>query len=400
MKKISAANSHMSNCANSIGVGCAGALVIGLLVVIPVEATAEILWSGDYDTGDYTQWHMKSDSNHPQFAGIPAYGRPVAPSPNRTSAPDSYYGDGSLMGLVTSPVRNGTHANRVVVKNSRNGVEPADCDNGACDRRHTNLNNHLVLGNDGVTMPYQQERWFSVSHFVPSDWDVSDVGGSWGITVFELKSPRTNDISGVFEIQIEKDYWRIQHRWAPTTDVSFANMKWQWQMFYAGDSEGAGPYPSANAWPDGVADFPDMAASHAALQSLNRGGWTDWVINVRWDGRGKGEGGNGFMRIWKREDSGPWVEVLHIKPKLVERGGEVFDHGIGFKIPGSGYGPLAGMYTDKERAWRSSRNRVIYNDNIKIGSDSATFAEMSPDGSTPVFDPNAAVPNPPKFTSN
>ena len=143
--------------------------------------------------------------------------------------------------------------------------------------------------------------------------------------------------------------------------------------------------PTPSSWPDGVADFPDMAASHAALQSLNIGGWTDWVINVKWDGRGPNEGGNGFLKIWKRDGFGPWVEVLDIRPKITSRGGETFAHGIGFKIPGSGYGPLAGMYTDKERAWNSRRNRVIYNDNIKIGSDTSDFSEMSPDGSNARF---------------
>ena len=223
------------------------ALVGSLLVVLPTPSHAEILWSGDYDTGDYTQWHTRSDPNHPQFAGIPAYGRPSYPSDGATRYPGvsrSYFGDGSLMELVTSPVRNGTHANRVVVKNSQNGTEPADCDNGVCTRRHTNLNNHLVVGRDGVTMPYGEERWISVSHFIPSDWETSDVGGSWGLTVFELKSPATNDTSGVLEIQIEKDYWRIQHRWAPMNNPKHADMEWQWQMFYSGDNDGEGPYPN------------------------------------------------------------------------------------------------------------------------------------------------------------
>jgi hypothetical protein len=45
----------------------------------------------------------------------------------------------------------------------------------------------------------------------------------------------------------------------------------------------------------------------------------------------------------------------------------------------------AGMYMAKEQVWNLPQNRVLYNDNIKIGSEKATFAMMTPEysGSPP-----------------
>lgn len=393
----------------SASVGIAKVVCFGLfLAITPAKSTAEILWSGDYDTGDYTQWSVESNPVKPQFSGIPSYGRPVYPSDGATRYPGvdpSIFGNGDLMGLVTSPVRNGTHANRVVVKNQSNTSEPADCDNGACYRRHTNLNNHVKWGAD--VMPYMSERWMSVSHYVPADWDTRDVGGSWGIHVFEVKSGGANSIGGPIFIDIKDGHWRIEARWNPDSEPLTATKEWYWDLFFAGDHNGAGPYPRTNAttglgdhWADGTKFFPDEATSHAALKSLNRGGWTDWVMHVKWDGRGTAEGGTGFFKVWKREDNGPWIHVLDLYPSVTNRGGGTpdIDHGIGWNIPGKGYGLLLGMYTDKEQALESDKDRVIYNDNVKIGGENATFADMSPDGSAPGTTAQQSIPLPPAFT--
>jgi hypothetical protein len=348
------------------------------LLLLPIIGWAERIWSGDYETGDYTQWHFKSDPSFPLFNGIPAYGRPVAPVPNHTSAPDSYYGNGDLMGLVTGPVRQGRYANRLTVKNSKNGRVPDDCDNGNCTRRHTYLNAHLVVGDDGVTLPYMGERWISISHYLPADWDAQN-GEGWGPTVFELKSPETNDISPTFAISVKNWGWQIYHRWSDAVNPNTRTddvLPWQYEMFY--DAR----YPTKDKWPDGLADFPETE-SQSALADLNIGGWTDWVIRVKFDARGSANGGTGLLTVWKRAGLGDWIKVLHITPKKITRGGLTFDHGIGYNVPRSGFGPLAGLYMDLDQVWNLPNNRVIYNDNIKIGDANTSFSEMSPDGSSP-----------------
>lgn len=150
-----------------------------LLTIIPAIGTAEIIWAGDYETGNFLQWHLRSQLNHPQFAQVPAYGRPVAPNPYVGTASPSYYGDGSLLELVTDPVRNGRYAAKFTVKNSANAFEVRDCDNGTCYRRRTELVMHLVLQPVYNGMPYMSERWVSISHYLPSDWD-SVNGNGWG----------------------------------------------------------------------------------------------------------------------------------------------------------------------------------------------------------------------------
>jgi hypothetical protein len=158
-------------------------------------------------------------------------------------------------------------------------------------------------------------------------------------------------------------------------------------MFYAGDYQG-GPYPRANSWPEGLVDYPDRAASEAALASLNKGGWTDWVVHTKFDARGSNNGGTGFLTVWKRESSGTWVKVLHILPKQTTRGGVTFDHGIGYNSPAGsnnngGFGIKVGLYMEKSQVWNNNRDRVVILDNVKVGDENSLFSDMSPDGSSP-----------------
>lgn len=370
----------------------AAVLTCFVLTCSPGVGFTQILWTGDYETGDFGQWHLRDDLDHPQFNGVPAYGRPVEPAPFAGSAKQTYYGNGELLDLVTSPVRQGRYAARFVVKNARNGSETRDCDNGVCERRRSELNMHLVHQPVYRALPYMTERWLSVSHYIPSDWD-SSTGNSWGPTVFQMKSPRTNSVSPMFSIIAANQGWQIFHRWS---DVENPNnhgvLPWQYQMYYDAT------YPSSSEWSDGLQDFPNVGQSRNALANLNKGGWTDWVIRVRFDGRGTNEGGAGFLTVWKRAGNSEWVEVLHITPKQTTRGSLTFNHGIGYKVPGSGFGLLSGLYMAKEQVWGLPSNRVIYNDNVKIGGSSTTFAEMSPDGSSPGFVGAAGKePKPPVF---
>ena len=335
-------------------------LTVLIFMLSVSNSHAAILWSGDYETGNFLQWHLVDDPNTPNFSQMPSYGRPAP------------YGDGSLLSIVTNPVRQGTYAAKFTVKNSINGSEPVDCDAAGkiCTRRRSEVTAEALFVQELKVIPYLSERWVSVSHFVPSDWD--DGGSNWGITVFQIK-PNAN-ISPTIDINIASGKWQIYHRWSDIEDVNYYDddLPWQYQMFY--DST----YPRSDNWPDGLAHFPNETASKAALGNLNKGGWTDWIFHFKTDNRGSNAGGTGFLNIWKRAGSGDWVHVLDIVPGNTNRGGMTFNHGVGYRHTG-GFGIKAGMYMAKEQVWNLPQNRVIYNDNIKIGSEKATFAMMTPE---------------------
>lgn len=349
------------------------------------QAAPALLWNGDYSTGNFRQWHSPNDANVVTFWQIPEYGRPIQYGGQAAG----HVGDGSLLELVTNPTRGAPFAAKFTVKNSVNGEEPRDADFPfpTLSRRRTELTVQQTLPEFYNAIPYQQERWVSFSCFVPSDW--SNGGAGFGPVVFQIKplNEGPTGSGGWFGIVIDRGrYWRISHNWSPSLD-NHGNLPWQYEMFYVGDYEGGGPYPRADFWPDGLADYPNVAASQAALASVLKGGWTDWILNFRVDARSAAAGGTGFLKLWKREGSGAWVQVLDIVPRTTNRGGMTFSHGVGFNSPAGdtpgGFGIKAGLYMDREQVWNEPNNRVIINANIKVGGASATFAQMSHDGSVP-----------------
>jgi hypothetical protein len=341
-----------------------------------VQANSAIIWSGDFETGDFMQWHNLSISNpQPNYSQMPTYGRPVP------------YGDGSLLSIVTSPVRQGTYAAKFTVKNSINGTEPADCDVPfpTCTQRRTELTGQATQPLIYNAIPYMSERWMSISHYIPLNW--SDSGSGWGPVVFQLKPLNEDGLSHCIGIGLENGTWVFYHTYWASKDPLTSSLPWQYRMHYDKVYPQAGVSP---LWNDGVADFVDPELSRQALGSINKGGWTDWIMHVKFDARGSAAGGTGFLKLWKREGSNAWIPILDIRPRVISRGGITFDRGICFNRPpetgtysgfpnNGGFGIKAGMYMAKEQVWNLPQNRVIYNDNIKIGSEKATFAMMTPE---------------------
>ncbi|MDW7712331.1 MAG: heparin lyase I family protein [Deferrisomatales bacterium] len=364
-------------------------LFCGILVLIPGVSLGAIIWSGDFETGDFLQYHASDDPNKPFYWGFPQYCWPQQPSRG--------IGDGSCGEIVTSPVRHGSYAAKLTVKNSINGSEPEDCDMSGtnCTRRRSEVTVQGTMSAYYNGIPYMSERWLSVSYWVPSDW--SDAGSGWGVIVMQIKGAYEAGRSGHspwVELNLKNGYWQLNHRWAPEENAGSSLMPWQQNMFYNPT------YPTPTNWPDGLADFPNVEASQAALASVNKGGWTDFIFHIKFDARGSQEGGAGFLKMWKREGSGSWVHILDIRPKVITRGGMTFDHGIAnYRPPGTthngGFGPRYGMYMTKDQVWGLQNNRVLYLDNIKVGDENSGFHELDPEGgkAAPIIAPSA----PPAF---
>jgi hypothetical protein len=373
-------------------------LSIILAAIWVSAANAEIIWSGDYETGNFMQWHKPDTKDVAAFFAMPAATRYGAPIEQNLLPGQSYQhqGDGSWASVVTSPVRNGSYAGRFTVKNSVNGSEPEDCDvKDVCHRRRTELTAQTMLPDFYNGLPYMSERWMSVSIFLPEDWD-SQNGTGWGPHVFQVKPRNESGLSPIIAIEVRPSGWRIWHRWSDVENPSRENIPWQQAMYY--DSE----YPALDGSDSGAdlrADFPDQQSAQAALANLNKGGWTDWIFHIRFDARGASDGGQGFLTVWKRADDQEWIRIVKIEPRVISRGDLTFDRGIGYNSPpmgdnNGGFGIKAGLYMEKTQVWDLPANRVVYNDNIKVGDASTSFSEMSPDGSSPGTSP--AVEPPPK----
>ena len=345
------------------------ALIFFSLIFLSQSANSgdNIIWSGSFETGDFMQWHMLSGAR-PNFSGIPHYCRP--------EGSNYYNGDGSCLSLDQDIVRHGKYSAKFTVKNSANGEEPRDCDpmGDNCSRRRSALQNYAILPDQYHVLPYMSERWISFSVYLPDDW--SPANGDWGPSMVGFKpDANTSGVSGVANVEIAGGSWRITHRWSDAENPDSSDVPWQYQMFYDDSYPKLGGSPS---WDDGVADFPDPDASRQALGSVNTGGWTDWVLHIKFDARGSKDGGTGFLRYYKREDNGPWTKVLDIEPRVIHRGGKDFDRGIGYNVPDGEYGMGIGLYMGKDVAWNAPSNLTAYFDNIRIGNENASLSDMEP----------------------
>lgn len=342
-------------------------------------ASGEIIWSGDLESGDFRNFQRSDELGNLSevFWGVPAYGRPP-----RYSDSQVHTGNGELLSIVrrtasgpykAGPVRVGDYAVRFAVKNSGSGSEPLDCgEGGNCRIRRSQLWTDNAHAFHYQALPSMSERWGSLSIYLQEDFDITDSG--WAPIFNSYKPIPNTSASGIFQVAVDSNGWRLVYRWSP--DLNPTQPPWQMVMFADAISS------HGNA--DLLKDLPDRQASEAALADLNKGGWTDWVWHIKHDHRGSADGGTGFLRVWKRAGDGPWVEVLHVEPRVINRGGKVFDRGIGYNLTSDRqYGISYGPYLPKSRIWGASSDMVVYMDNMKIGSENADFSMMSPDGSTP-----------------
>lgn len=370
-----------------------------LIVLCPGISSAEIIWSGNFDTGDFTQYHSVSDPNAVLFFQMPEYGIPIQ------YGSQQMVGNGDLLALVSNtartiggvaypqgPTRGGNFAARFTVKNSQNGQEPRDCDGSDCSQRRTQLTMQSAMQPNYQGLPNMSERWISFSIYLPADYEFE--GSSWGQQLWELKPTNDGGSGDTFGVWLTSNRsWSISHNWQRGEPQGFAPIAQQ--MRYNKD------YPTPQSdWPDGSRSFA-TAQSRQELGNILLGGWTDWIIQVRFDHRGSDAGGTGFFRIWKRNEGSEWVQILDIKPGTTTRMGNTFNHGIGVDAR-SGYGPKIGVYSSKNRVWNNARNTVVYFANHKIGDPNSSFADMTPDNSNSGGggQGGSTKPRPPSFVAS
>ena len=139
-----------------------GIIVATILAIAPGIGAADILWSGDYASGNFKQWH-KEDSRQVTFWQVPTYGRPI----QYGGQVGDHVGKGDLLQLVAATSRtvngvfypagptrgNSKYAAKFTVKNFIDGQEPGDCDYGKCDRRRTEVTVQQTLQKYYNAMP-------------------------------------------------------------------------------------------------------------------------------------------------------------------------------------------------------------------------------------------------------
>lgn len=359
------------------------AALLALAALVPGISSAEIVWDGTFDSHSFKNYHVPENPNVVKFHLVPDYGRP----PQYGKQDEKHVGNGELLSLVDSPTRGSRYAAKFTVKSSASGSEPADCDPAtSCERRRSFLQMTSTLLDYYNAIPQGAERWVSFSVFVPSNFEGPGSVPGFGPIIWGSKSSIQNK-PGAFGVEIDGNEWKVIHRFYSKEmhrQQVDANPSWWLTTEYSSS------FPSASDWPQGLVDFPDEAASKKALGNLNKGGWTDFIWHFKTD-IDQFEQNSGFLDVWMRADSGPWVHVIKVRPmkdlardpRWPEMAPErVYDRGIGQYGP-DGYTSQLGLYMSKSRVWSHRSDMTVYIDNHKVGDENATFADMSHDGSSP-----------------
>ena len=413
-----------------------GLLTTSVSCDVYVDTPGTILWNGDFSTGNFTQW-PNNDSN---LNNVGLLFCPPRGAPRRLNLPSgktySYRsgswtmdgqaytwngieGDGSNVNLVRTASATFTgydigntrgssqYAGRFVAKarppssggTDGTGKEPDDGDIVTLDldRRRTELQ-----GKNPVIRVYSpnvhlKTRWYSISIFNPSNQPAlsgTTWGGGWGPSHYGLLKLIQRP-GGVLNILRDptSNGWEIatDHSDNPNTLSTDPLSQWYETCRYRPST----PTDDAELIPD----FPDQAKSIAALSDPNIGGWTDFVIKIKFDYRtpsvADGGTGAGQLDVWMRAGSSaaidaspqPWVHVIQQLPKVLARTALInLNRGIGFNFVdgnnGGSVGPYIGNYISKDNVWGMPRDFVTHIANCKIGDDNCSFSQMTPDGSS------------------
>ena len=353
------------------------------------QQTGTILWDGNFDNAHFRTWPSGEIETLPWYWSMPLYGTPAKKTGDYSTAwyDANYYGDGSLCELSSTIIRGapGTYSARLRVKHD--GTTSADWDGttptavGRSERRRTELSvyGYNYLSYRLNALPWRATRWVSISVYIPSDWSSAAATNVWGPLVWQSKQVPDVGISPAFSIVASPSSlsgWHIVHHWQdlPLNQVTQLNQMVRTYRY------------NTSLVPE--AHFASGQSSRNALQNLNKGGWTDFVMQIHPDERLPENGGVGLWRVWMRAGSGPWVYVLNITPDTVNGpDGERF--GIGYNAPPSsdyavngGYCMSAGMYGQAEAMIGSWPDRIVYIDNVKVGDQNVSFSQMSHDGSS------------------
>ena len=344
--------------------------ILTFITLLPGTGTAGILWSGDFNEGSFAKY--SDDPGRVSIHGVPPYGKPV----QYGGQADHHVGNGDLMWLTADSdsenfrhgPRLGNHAVGLHVKSWAGGSvdaqstdvnTPGDWDGARSDRRRTELR-AMTLHYDSKLIPYMTTRWASASIFVPEDWDTEN-GSGVGVVTWQWK-PKLNNgsMSPPISVRIRNGQWQVLLHTNPNENPR---------------SEGWTIHNFEPSLKDSI-HYPDPTTSINMLSNLNKGEWTHFIIQLRLDGRLSTEGGTGLLNLWMRHGDGSWAQVLNFFPTP--------NYGVLFKQSGEDalFGFHVSLYMQNSQVLDlPGPGRTLYYDNVKIGDEHATLADMSHDGS-------------------
>lgn len=225
---------------------------------------------------------------------------------------------------VTSPLRGGSRAFRLTLRES--------------DPMVHNGTRAEIGWNTGASARTHTEQWYGFSMYIPEDWQPDNQTGE---ILAQWHSPNTDEAaagqpgkSPPLSFWVTGDVFKIANIWDPK-EVTIGNDP------TIGEPKGG----RATIW----------SGSATAL----KGKWVDWVFHVKWN-----YDGNGFVEVWK---DGQWL-ASRTGPNAYNDSGT-----ITFK-----YGVYKSGWNNSNGSTNVIKKRVIYVDELRIGSAALSFEDVSP----------------------
>ena len=177
-------------------------------------------------------------------------------------------------------------------------------------------------------------RWYTLSIYVPNEWVWDDAG----LIVMQLHEVPDKSCGEQFR--------------SPPFALSISNQQWDVSSYWTENACDKGPgHPSTHNRNN---------LTYLADKAIQRGQWTTFVINARWDYRQNSNGGQGFMKIWKNGE------------RFIDHNGPNFynDNTAGRWMFGMYSHKPAGQCPPQTTCWDESiAQKVLYFDNWVVGDE-------------------------------
>ena len=227
-------------------------------------------------------------------------------------------------------------------------------------------------GYDPFGQQNAKERWYGFRIFIPSDYPYdrrTELVFQWRGKDWPMNRDSTVSASRCrspnLSLEIKKDQWLFQRHWFESDTIHF----------------GSNPVPTDGSCPPGNgANWGSTTnAAHTVLYSfgiVDKGAWTDWVFHIKWSYKADSLG---VITVWKNGTLATvWRDSVGGATAANPIVGKNLHAQLYNLLPQIKWGIYKSPWKNELPDTATVRSRRLFFDNVTMGSETATFADVDP----------------------